>query len=245
MTSDKPRAQSKSVWSIRNIVYPVLLAIVLVAVIGGALDYINDEPPQPVPQVKESVDERASPAVSAESQPVQPSALPAAVQVNSYAPGREYPLSQWEVVDDPGGFVDAIFVNGELVGLDEVVTVQQGDIIHITGWAGHRLLGMRFPEVLFSACGNIIGGVAVTVARPDVAESAHSNLLYSGWEANLFATDLPACEVPEISVWGRPPVGRTLRALVASTPVKRRVERKSMVQTILATDLLSKPVWAG
>ncbi len=215
MTTVEKSATGKFLWLVRHVLFPAAFALVLVAVIGGILVYRDS-------QMRDFLG--ASQTESADLQ--QPESedfpntesvaqdLPPAVQVNSYPPGREYLLSEWQTVDDPGGFVDATFVNGELIGLDEVVSVVPGDVIHLTGWAGHRLLGMRFPEVLFSVCDKVVGGVAVTGARPDIAESVHPNLMFSGWEANLFASDLPRCDESTISVWGRPPVGWTLRPVL-------------------------------
>ncbi len=50
------------------------------------------------------------------------------VYVHSYAPGRAYPLSAWEIIDVPGGFATAVFVNGEMIGFDEIQTVREGDV---------------------------------------------------------------------------------------------------------------------
>ena len=200
-------------WVIRYVMFPAALAIVLAAVVGGVFVY-RDTKMQEFLSGAQSV---SDPAKTSEASPATPSLpMPRAVQVNSYAPGREYPLAEWQVVDDAGGFVDAVFVNGELMGMDEIIRVGSGDVIHMTGWAGHRLLGMRFPEVLFSVCGKIVGGVTVSGVRPDVADSVHPNLMHSGWEADLFASDLPRCEEPAISVWGRPPVGWTLRPVIGT-----------------------------
>ena len=75
---------------------------------------------------------------------------------------------------------------------------------------------MRFPEVLFSICDTVIGGAPVEGIRGDVAESVHPNLLYSGWEAKLYVSDFPVCAAPKLSVWGRPPVGATLRPVIGA-----------------------------
>jgi hypothetical protein len=230
------------VWLIRHVVFPAIFALVLVAVVGGVFVYRDSmmrnflsatQPSDEGTQVPEQV-------VASEPEPIT-QISPRAVQVNSYPPGREYALSQWQVVDDPGGFVDAVFVNGELIGMDEIIMVSTGDVIHLTGWAGHRLLGMRFPEVLFSVCGSVIGGVAVTGERADIADSVHPNLMYSGWEANLFASDLPHCDEAAIAVWGRPPVGWTLRPVLGEWRFEVQTVADAPAMTVIHEEPLIRP----
>lgn len=142
------------------------------------------------------------------------------VTVNSYPPDALYPLESWQVVNDPAGFIDWIMVDGEIQPLDEPVSVSPGQVVEIGGWAGHRLLGMRFAEVLISVCEIVIAGAPVELERPDIAESIHPNLGNAGWEVTLFAGDIPACQGAEVRAWGRPPVGTTLRPIVGSRKLR-------------------------
>lgn len=205
-------------WTFRYLVFPALLAMIALAAVGGFLAYRENQLQGFLNAVPGGDDAAMQ---STATRVVTPIEAPPAIEVESYAPGSEYPFAEWETVDDPAGFVDWVTVNGELVGLDELVSVRPGDVIGIGGWAGHRLLGMRFPEVLFSICDTVIGGVPVSGIREDISESVHPNLLYSGWEAMLFAADLPDCVNASLSVWGRPPVGATLRPVIGA----RRIDR--------------------
>lgn len=232
----------KTIWLVRHVVFPAIVALVVVAAIGGVLEYRDSQMRnflsgnQPGSDNDVTASSRTSLALAPVSQ-----ASPRAVQVNSYPPGREYPLSEWQVVEDAGGFVDAVFINGELMGMDEVIQVKSGDVIHMTGWAGHRMLGMRFPEVLFSVCDKVIGGAAVTGTRSDVAESVHPNLMYSGWEADLFAADLPDCDETTISVWGRPPVGWTLRPVLGDWSFAFQASAEESSVTVIHEEPLVRP----
>lgn len=199
------------VWIFRYLIFPALLALIALAVVGGFLAYRDNQLQGFLGTVSGGGDDEGS-----ATRVITAIEAPPAVEVGSYAPGSEYPVAEWETVDDPAGFVDWITLNDELIGLDEQISVRPGDVIGIGGWAGHRLLGMRFPEVLFSFCDIVIGGVPVKGIRADIAESVHPNLLYSGWEAKLFAADLPNCANAILSVWGRPPVGATLRPIIGA-----------------------------
>lgn len=225
-------------WTLRYLVFPALLALIGLAAVGGFLAYRDNQLQDFLGAVpgKDAAD-----MVSTATRAIAPLAAPPGVEVESYPPGSEYPFAEWETVDDPAGFVDWVTVNGELIGLDERITVRPGDVIGIGGWAGHRLLGMRFPEVLFSVCETVIGGADVNRIRNDIAETVHSNLLYSGWEARLYAADLPACAKASLSVWGRPPVGATLRPVVGIRRIDRIDGSPRTNVTVIYTEPLVRP----
>lgn len=228
-------------WFFRYLVFPALLAIVALAAVGGFLAYRENQLQDFLDVVPIGDDGGEGGDSGSATRVIAPIELPPAVAVGSYAPGSEYPLAEWETVDDPAGFVDWITVNGELIGLDELISVRPGDVIGLGGWAGHRLLGMRFPEVLFSVCDIVFGGVPVTGIRDDVAETVHPNLLYSGWEAKLYAADLPNCADASLSVWGRPPVGATLRPVIGSRRFDRIDDPAKPNVAVIHTEPLVRP----
>jgi len=233
---------NKIVWIFRYLVFPALLALVILAIIGGFLAYRENQLQGFLDAVPSGNSGSDDSVVETEMPLVTPVDLPPAVAVGSYAPGSEYPLAEWETLDDPAGFVDWITVNGELLGLDEMISVGPGDVIGIGGWAGHRLLGMRFPEVLFSVCDMVFGGVPVDGIRDDIAESVHPNLLYSGWDAKLYAADLPDCSDTKLSVWGRPPVGATLRPIIGGRKFEKTGGSEKPDVAVIHTEPLVRPV---
>lgn len=243
MTSKETAKTGERVPRTRRVVIPIVVTVV-VAVIGAIFiyrdsqmrDFLNSTHVDNI-SISKPEARTTNPSVSLPS----PETLPLAMKVQSYLPGQEYPLSDWEILDDPGGFVDAVFVNGELIGLDEIVDVRSGDVIHMTGWAGHRLLGMNFAEVLFSICGNVIGAASVSGMRSDIADSVHPNLQYSGWEADLYATDLPNCDDATIMVWGRPSVGWTLRPVLGERRIKYVESATTLPVNIIHEEPLVRP----
>jgi len=100
---------------------------------------------------------------------------------------------------------------------------------------------MRFPEVLFTLCDTVIGGVAVDGIRDDVAETVHPNLLYSGWEARLYAADLPNCDNATLAVWGRPPVGATLRPVIGARRVDKIDGQREAAVTVIYMEPRVRP----
>ncbi len=229
-------------WTFRYLVFPALLALIGLAVVGGFLAYREN---QLLDFLGTVPGKDAADGVSTATRVITPLAAPPAVEVESYPPGSEYPFAEWETVDDPAGFVDWVSVNGKMIGLDERITVRPGDVIGIGGWAGHRLLGMRFPEVLFAVCETVIGGADVNGIRGDIAETVHANLLYSGWEARLYAADLPRCANASLSVWGRPPVGATLRPVVGVRRIDRIDGSPRTNVTIIYTEPRVRPEYAA
>ncbi len=226
------------VWTFRYLIFPALLALIGLAVVGGFLAYRDNQLQGFLNTVPGGGD---GSAVSSATRVVTAIEAPPTVEVGSYAPGSDYPLAEWETINDPAGFVDWVTVNGELIGPDEVISAGPGDMIGIGGWAGHRLLGMRFPEVLFSICDTIIGGVPVNGIRGDIAESVHPNLLYSGWETRLFAADLPHCAKASLSVWGRPPAGVTLRPVIGPRRVDMIDGPMKRAVVVINTEPLVRP----
>lgn len=215
-------------WMARYVLAPAIVAMLLVVGVGGYMAYRDHRIRAFTGDVRPFLEQFGivlpDPADQVQrvtvSVPPQPAPLPEILSVNSYPPDALYPLESWQVVNDPAGFIDWIKVDGVVQPIDTPVRVTAGQVIEIGGWAGHRLLGMQFEEVLFSVCEIVIGGAPVGLERPDIAENIHPHLGNAGWEAQLYAGDIPACPGTQIRAWGRPPVGTTLRPIVGS----RRIE---------------------
>jgi len=79
--------------------------------------------------------------------------------------------------------------------------VSPNDILVARGWAGDPGLGLRLHEVVLVRCDRIVARAQVTLDRPDVAAAVHPNLVRSGWEAQIFAGDLPSCGDDNMSAW--------------------------------------------
>lgn len=226
MTADTEQVSAFG-WMARYVLIPALLAMLVLLGVGGYFAYkdhrvrsftgditpflaqfgiVLPDPAASVPRVSVNV-------------PPQPEPMREIISVNSYPPDALYPLESWQVVNDPAGFIDWIRVDGELQPVDQPVRLHPGQVIEIGGWAGHRLLGMQFAEVLISTCEIVIAGAPVELERADIASSIHPNLGNSGWRATLFAGDIPACPGVQIRAWGRPPVGTTLRPIVGGRKI--------------------------
>ena len=78
-------------------------------------------------------------------------------------------------------------------------------LLTVSGWAGDRSIGVRYPYVLISACGKVVAHVAVNLARPDVAKIIHVNLGQSGWRAQIALRHLPDCGNLQLRAWGVAP----------------------------------------
>ncbi len=141
---------------------------------------------------------------------IKPAPPPVSVMVSSYPPQGFHPLSGWSAQKTISGFIDVFSITSVSDKASEGDLIKNGDVIEISGWAGHTALGMRFYHVFFSVCGKIVGGAPVNGKRPDVAEKVHPNLSISGWWARLYAGQLPRCENPVLKGWGLAPVGTML-----------------------------------
>ena len=225
-----PRQSSALGWIARYVLFPAFLGMLLLVAAGGYMAYRDHRIRAFTGDVRPFLEQfgialpDAERTVARVSVAVPPKPEPPAeiVTVNSYPPDALYPLESWQVVNDPAGFIDWIRVDGEIQPLDEPVRLYPDQVVEIGGWAGHRLLGMRFDEVLLSACEIVIAGAPVELERPDIAATIHPNLSHAGWQARLFAGDIPTCRDAEIRAWGRPPVGTTLRPIVGGRKIELR-----------------------
>jgi len=223
------QATSAAAWMLRYVILPALLAILVLVAIGGYMAYRDQRIRAFTGDVRPLLQELGIDVPASEPRevskvmvdlPPPEQQAPPSVEVDSYPPDALYPLESWQVVNDPAGFVEWAKVDGVIQPIDRPATAMQGQVIEFGGWAGHRLLGMRLAEVLLSVCEIVIAGAPVDIERPDIAETVHPNLTISGWHARLYASDIPACDDPTIRVWGRPPVGTTLRPVVGGRPVE-------------------------
>lgn len=215
-------------WMARYVLTPALIAMLVLLGIGGYFAYKDHrvrsftgdvrpflaqfgihlpDPSEDVPRVSVIV-------------PPQMAVPREIISVNSYPPDALYPLESWQVVNDPAGFIDWVRVDDEIQPVDQPIRIHPGQVLEIGGWAGHRLLGMQFAEVLLSICEIVVAGAAVELDRSDIAETIHPNLGQSGWKATLFAGDIPACPGVEVRAWGRPPVGTTLRPVIGGRKIE-------------------------
>lgn len=155
--------------------------------------------------------EDAVPAPVSASSPASGGAQPRRVVVSSYSSGQPYPLSEWVLGQALSGFIDSSRVNG--VGFDPAngpPPLTGTDVIEVSGWTGDVSIGIRYPFVVISTCGQAIAHAAVNKERPDVAKTVHGNLGESGWRATIAASDLPVCENRALRAWGVAPGDRKL-----------------------------------
>ena len=215
-------------WMARYVLTPALIAMLLLLGVGGYFAYkdhrIRTFTGDVRPFLAEFGIHLPDPADSVQrvglDVPPQVEEKPEIISVNSYPPDALYPLESWQVVNDPAGFIDWVRVDGEIQPVDQPIRLNPGQVLELGGWAGHRLLGMQFAEVLLSTCEIVIAGAPVELDRPDIAASIHPNLGHSGWQATLYAGDIPTCPGVEIRAWGRPPVGTTLRPIVGGRKIE-------------------------
>ncbi|MBT4888106.1 MAG: hypothetical protein HON65_00945 [Rhodospirillales bacterium] len=196
---------------VKYLVFPALLAVVLLAAYAGYLNYHNSQI-EAFLNVETSESKKAEQLKDASAIPTRPE--PMMIMLDSYPPGFEYPLEDWKVLDQTSGYIDGAAINKKPFIPNGTVTLHSSDILELNGWAGHWRLGMRFPEVLFSSCGIVFAGTSVSNVRSDIAETVHPNLMHSGWSARLYVDDIPRCDKAMISAWGRPPAGSALRPLI-------------------------------
>ncbi len=208
-----PGHLSTIAWVLRFLVLPALFALVVLAAIGGYLAYRDFKLESFL--AGGALTGGATQQQSASVSMILPPAR-SIIEVESYAPSHAYPLAAWEIIEDPAGLIEWVSLNDKILPTDDLLSAKPGDVLELGGWAGHRLLGMRFPEVLISLCDIVIAGTTVGLARSDIAESVHPNLLFSGWQTRLYVADFPVCADMTLHAWGRPPIGRTLRPLAGA-----------------------------
>tara|TARA_R110002110_G_scaffold376568_2_gene586630 strand:- start:142888 stop:143811 length:924 start_codon:yes stop_codon:yes gene_type:complete len=121
------------------------------------------------------------------------------VIVDTFPSDSQPTIQEWRGIEGTAGHFDR---------LDRLVAtgfpesdISPNDILIARGWAGDLGLGLRLNDVVLGRCGRIVARAQVTLARPDVAKAVHPNLLRSGWEAQLFAGDLPSCGDDNLSAW--------------------------------------------
>jgi len=139
------------------------------------------------------------------------------VQVDSLSAEDQYDILKWNAVAYQSGNVDVVRTAKGLVSKEGGLEVPSGDIVILSGWAGHPAYGIRFRDVLFSICGKIVGRTTVRAPRPDVASAVHINLTQSGWSAKLAADHLPRCKEQMLQAWGVAPIGYNIFPLSGST----------------------------
>jgi len=142
------------------------------------------------------------------------------VPVDSVAPAFAYPVASWPLHKQTAGYIDAVHLDGAPPLPLDSGAPGDDDVLQVTGWAGHKALGMHLPHVLFTVCGSVVGGTEVADARPDVARTVHSNLGRSGWTAWLAVAHLPRCDNAHLNAWAVSPVGASLWPLEGSFPLE-------------------------
>ncbi len=205
---------SKFGWGIKFLVFPAILSLVVLAAIAGYSEYYEKRIAVFLnPSLERAVVKENDNTVIDIVSPPDTASVTTMISVDSYPPGSDYPLSEWQIVEEPGGTIEWITINDSINKMDEVLSIKAGDILELGGWAGQQRLGMRFSEVLISICGRVIAGGFVEGVRADIATSVHPNLMSSGWSIKLNGDDFPDCDKAVISGWGRSPVGNTVRPL--------------------------------
>ncbi len=168
----------------------------------------------PAPPAKAQPQKDTPPVADPAPSNKTPSDPPPLVPVNSLEPENTYPLDRWSPMKIPAGYIDAVMIGGTPPARLAIRPLNNDDVLQVTGWAGHRDLGMRMKSVLFSLCGKVVGGAEVAGSRPDVADIVHPNLGRSGWTAWLAVAHLPRCGQATLNAWGVAPFGTLLWPLV-------------------------------
>jgi hypothetical protein len=135
-----------------------------------------------------------------------PVAASPGVTVDSYAPDAVLDLKDWKQGKQLSGYFDSVALNGVILAKTATPTLNAAsDILMLSGWAGEINVGIRYPFVVASVCGDIVAHAAVREERPDVAKAVHPNLTVSGWRMRVAAASIPTCEDSSIRVWGVAP----------------------------------------
>ncbi len=197
----------------------------IVVVVAGGLVWLGLAPQEraPAPTARNIVLSKGSPSEagpppaqhpaagpsSAAPSPATP-APPPPMAVSSVSAAQTYPLSDWSLATVPSGFVDGVRLKGAYLNRDVARHLVPIDVLTVTGWAGDRALGIRFPKVALSLCGRVVASTVVGVPRPDVAKAVHPNLAKAGWSARLLVGQLPRCKDETLAGWGVAPFGGVL-----------------------------------
>ena len=152
--------------------------------------------------------------------PAQAAFAAPAVAVGSFLPKDQSDLAAWGRADAPSGHLDAAFLARTGAKLDAQAALKADDLIDVHGWAGDRLLGLRFETALISLCGKVVARARVGEARPDVARAMHPNLTRSGWRTRLAVVHLPRCANAQLQAWGVVPGAPVLVPLAGTVPLE-------------------------
>jgi len=164
---------------------------------------VRNEPPAAAPAdgTIEPNTEQVSPEEPVPAPTATVSNIPEVI-VDSFAASERAPLESWSSVDEFAGHFDVLTRSRDGIAIQEGVLLEAADVLVARGWAGNLALGLNLDDVMFSACGQIVGRTQTGGLRPDVAEAIHPNLMASGWRAEFLAGDLPSCADSNIRGWG-------------------------------------------
>ena len=177
----------------------------------------HTKPPASVPPKAET-----PPQINREAaiRPTTPSPSKAPVMVNSYDPILAYRVDLWTTQNNATGHIDNMRIDGSPPMPANSRRLRSGDVLSLSGWAGHPRFGMRMRNVLFTLCELVIGTAEVSNDRPDVARVVHPNLGRSGWSAQLAVSHFPDCENPTLGAWAVGPTGTLVWPLIGAMPVR-------------------------
>jgi hypothetical protein len=121
--------------------------------------------------------------------------------VDSYASSELGLLDEWNQLNFEQGHFDLFKRHRDGADVKEATSLEPTDILVAQGWAGIGYVGLRFQDVVLSACGQIIARAQVEQPRSDIAKIIHPNLGKSGWRARVLAQDLPFCSDSKLRGW--------------------------------------------
>lgn len=117
--------------------------------------------------------------------------------VTAFAPGDQYPLTDWTLDYGEAGYLARLTLKGDpLAGR----RLGLADTLEVAGWAGDSLIGIRFSHVLAAVCGRVVGVAPVQEPTPDIGRTIHANLSAAGWSLRLPVELLPRCDRPVLTV---------------------------------------------
>lgn len=117
--------------------------------------------------------------------------------VTAFAPGDQYPLTDWTLDYGEAGYLARLTLKGDpLAGR----RLGLADTVEVAGWAGDSLIGIRFSHVLAAVCGRVVGVAPVQEPTPDIGRTIHANLSAAGWSLRLPVELLPRCDRPVLTV---------------------------------------------
>jgi len=101
--------------------------------------------------------------------------------------------------------------------VEEGLLIEPTDMLIARGWSGSFSMGLRFKDIVLSACGHIVARAQIGALRPDVANAVHPNLAPSGWAARVLGADLPFCADSQLRAWVVVPGGPAVLAPLGGT----------------------------